>query len=148
MIVLMITGAFTFANFMAISKLPFWLGEFVTNLPISKYYILIAIIMVYIIIGMFLDVFASIILTVPIFFPVISALGFDAIWYGVIMVRVMEIGLVTPPVGLNAFFLSGVTGTPVGTIFRGVVPFVVADLLHVALLVAFPALSLFLPSRM
>ena len=148
MIIVMIVGAFVFSNFMAMSKLPVGLGEFVANLPVSRYIILLIIIFVYILLGMFLDIFAAIIFTVPIFYPVIESLGFDAIWYGVLMVRVIEIGLITPPVGMNVFILSGVVGTPVGTIFRGVVPFVIADALHLAFLITFPVVSLFIPSRM
>jgi C4-dicarboxylate transporter DctM subunit len=102
----------------------------------------------YIILGCFLDVYAAIILTVPIIFPVVLALGFDSIWFGVIMVRVMEMGLITPPMGMNVFILAAVTAVPIGTIFRGVIPFVIADFCHVALLVAIPALSLFLPMNM
>jgi len=148
MIIVMVVGAFVFSNFMAMSKLPVVLGEFVTGLPVSKYMILLIIIFVYVLLGMFLDIFAAIIFTVPIFYPVIESLGFDAIWYGVLMVRVIEIGLITPPVGMNVFILSGVVETPVGTIFRGLIPFVTADTLHVILLIAFPAIALFIPSSM
>ena len=88
------------------------------------------------------------VLTLPILFPVILSLGFNPIWYGVIMVRVIEIGLVTPPFGMNVFVLASVSDVPLGVIFRGIVPFVIADVLHIALLVAFPAISLFLPSIM
>jgi TRAP-type C4-dicarboxylate transport system permease large subunit len=75
-------------------------------------------------------------------------MGFDPIWFGVIMVRVMEIGLITPPIGMNVFMLAGVTDTPLGTIYRGIIPFFIADILHVIVLVVFPQLSLFLPSTM
>jgi len=148
MIILVMAGAFTFMKLMTISKLPYMLGEFVAGLPLSKYFILAAIIFVYIILGMFLDVIGCILITVPIFFPVVMALGFNPIWYGVIMVRVMEMGLITPPIGLDVFTLSGTTGVPAGTIFRGVIPFLVSDILHIALLVAVPSISLFLPSMM
>jgi len=90
-----------------------------------------------------------IILTVPIFFPVITALGFDPIWFGIIVVRLLEIGQITPPVGINVFVIKGVArDVPLYTIFRGIVPFLIADLCHVALLVAFPKISLFLPGLM
>ena len=148
MIVLLIVGAFILSHFMAITRLPFFLGELVTGFPVSKYVILVVIIFLYIIFGMFLDIFSAIILTIPIFFPVVMALGFDPIWYGVIMVRVMEMGLITPPVGMNVFILGGVTDIPVGTIFRGVIPFVVADIFHIALLIAVPILSLYIPDMM
>lgn len=148
MIVFMIVGAFMFMRFLAISKLPFALGELVAGLPVSRMWILIAIIFMYIILGCFLDIYACIILTVPIIFPAILAMNFDVIWFGVILVRIMEIGLITPPFGLNIFILASVTDVPIGTMYRGIVPFVIADFAHVALLVAVPSLSLFLPQTM
>jgi tripartite ATP-independent transporter DctM subunit len=148
MIVLLITSAFVFMKFMAVSRLPDFLAGFVAGLPFSPIVILLLIILLYIILGMFLDIFAAILLTLPILFPVILSMGLDPIWYGVIMVRVMEVGLITPPMGLNVFILAGATNTPLGTIFRGVVPFVAADILHIALLVGFPVLSLLLPNIM
>ena len=148
MILILVLGAFIFAHFLALSKLPFILSEFITGMNIPRYATLVAIIMLYIVLGMFLEIFSSILLTVPILFPSIVAMGFDPIWFGVIMVRVMEIGLITPPIGMNVFMLAGVTDTPLGTMFRGIVPFVIADFLHVALLVAFPQISLYLPQTM
>lgn len=146
MIILLVVGAFVFSHFMAVSMLPFMLGDLVTELAVSKYVILALIIVLYILCGMFLDIMSSIILTIPIFFPVITALGFDPIWYGVIMVRVMEMGMITPPVGMNVFVLAGVTDIPLNVIFRGVLPFVVADIFHIGLLIAIPSLSLLIPS--
>jgi C4-dicarboxylate transporter DctM subunit len=148
MILVLVLGAFIFAHFLALSKLPFLLSEFITGMNIPRYATLVAIILLYIVLGMFLEIFSSILLTVPILFPSILAMGFDPIWFGVIMVRVMEIGLITPPIGMNVFMLAGVTDTPLGSIFRGIVPFVIADFLHVALLVAFPQISLYLPQTM
>ncbi|MFC1945996.1 TRAP transporter large permease subunit, partial [Chloroflexota bacterium] len=148
MMVLIIAGAFVFNNLIVISKLALMLGDLVTSITLSKYWILTFIIFAYIFLGMFLDVMSAILITVPIFFPIVLALGFDPVWYGVIMVRVMEIGVITPPVGMEVFMLSGITGVPAGTIFRGVFPFVIADILHIALLVSFPALSLFIPQNM
>ena len=148
MILILVLGAFIFAHFLALSKLPFLLSEFITGMNIPRYATLVAIILLYIVLGMFLEIFSSILLTVPILFPSIVAMGFDPIWFGVIMVRVMEIGLITPPIGMNVFMLAGVTDTPLGTMFRGIVPFVIADFLHVALLVAFPQISLYLPQTM
>ena len=148
MIVSMIVGAFILMRFLAISQLPFALGELVAGLPVSRIWILIAIIFMYIVLGCFLDIFAAIILTVPIIFPAIVALEFNVIWFGVILVRIMEIGLITPPFGMNIFILASVTDVPIGTMFRGIIPFVIADFAHVALLVAVPSLSLFLPESM
>lgn len=144
----MIVGAFIFNRFMAISKLPFMLSDFIVGLPLSKYGVLFCIIGFYIFCGCFLDIMACIILTVPIILPTILALGFNPIWFGVIMVRMMEIGQITPPWGVNCFVLSSTIDVPVGKIFRGIVPFLIADILHVALLVFVPSLSLFLPENM
>jgi tripartite ATP-independent transporter DctM subunit len=148
MIFVLVLGAFIFKHFLALSKLPFLLSDFVTSIAISRYTALLAIILLYIILGMFLEIFSSIVLTVPILYPTVIALGFDPIWFGVLMVRVMEIGLITPPIGMNVFMLSGVSGTPLITIFRGIVPFLIADFFHVALLIAVPQLSLWLPNTM
>jgi tripartite ATP-independent transporter DctM subunit len=148
MIVFMIVGAFMLMRFLAISQLPLAIGDLVAGLPVDRIWILIAIIVMYIILGCFLDIYAAIILTVPIIFPVVVAMGFDVVWFGVIMVRVMEMGLITPPMGMNVFILASVTDVPIGTIFRGIIPFVIADMAHVALLVAVPSLSLLLPNTM
>jgi len=148
MIVLIIAGAFIFMKFMAVSRLPSWLADFVAGLQLPPMVIMLLILLLYIILGMFLDIYAAILLTLPILFPVIVSLGFDPIWYGVVMVRVMEVGLITPPMGLNVFILAGATNTPLGIIFRGIVPFLIADILHIALLVAFPGISLFLVRMM
>ena len=88
------------------------------------------------------------VLTLPILFPAITSLGFDPIWFGVIMVRCMEIGMITPPVGLSCYILSGATGVPVNTIFRGIIPFVIGDIFHILLLVMIPSLCLYLPNLM
>lgn len=148
MIVIIIAGAFIFMKFMAVSRVPDMLATVISELPFSPLVILILIIFLYILLGMFLDAPSAMVLTLPILFPVILSLGFNPIWYGVIMVRVIEIGLVTPPFGMNVFVLAGVSDVPLGVIFRGIVPFVIADILHISLLVAFPAISLFLPSVM
>jgi len=148
MIVLLISGAFIFLRFLAVSQLPTMLSNFVAGLQVSKYVFIAGIIVFYLILGCFWDIFACILLTLPFVFPVVETLGLNPIWFGVIMVRCMEVGLITPPFGLNIFILSGVIKVPVGTIFRGVLPFVLADFCHIALLVAVPELSLWLPSTM
>ena len=102
----------------------------------------------YIILGMFLEVYSAVTFTIPILYPVILALGFDPIWFGVIIVLVIEMGLITPPVGMNVFILSGMSDIPLHVIFRGVLPFVIAMIFCVILLVIFPQIALFLPSLM
>jgi len=148
MIIFLITGAMIFMKFLALSKLPFWLANHILALALPKYGVFFAIILLYIVLGMFLDVFVAVILTIPVIFPIITALGFDPIWFGVIIVLVLEMGLITPPMGLNVYVLSGVTDIPLPTIFRGVIPFVGAMLICVVLLAFFPWIALFLPSMM
>jgi tripartite ATP-independent transporter DctM subunit len=148
MIMLILASAFIFMKFMAISRLPNLLADSIGGLPLPPVAILLLIILMYVLLGMFMDAPSAIVLTLPVLYPVALSLGFDSIWYGVIMVRMIEIGLITPPMGLNVFILQGVTKAPLGTIFRGIIPFFVADIFHVILLVSFPGLSLFLPNTM
>jgi C4-dicarboxylate transporter DctM subunit len=148
MVMLILASAFIFMKFMAISRLPDFLATHIGELPFPPIVILVLIIFLYIILGMFLDGPSAIVLTLPVLFPVILSLGFNPIWYGVLMVRIIEIGLITPPMGLNVFILAGVTNSPLSIIFKGIVPFFIADILHVALLIGVPWLSLFLPNAM
>jgi len=148
MIMLLIVGAFILMKFLAISKLPFMLAGTISGLQLPTYAIFAGIIILYILLGMFLDVFAAVVLTIPVIYPLVVAMGFDPIWFGVVIVLILEMGLITPPVGLNVFALAGVTGIPLHTIFRGVLPFVVAMIICVILLVVFPQIALFIPSKM
>ncbi|MBA7495801.1 C4-dicarboxylate TRAP transporter large permease protein DctM [subsurface metagenome] len=149
MIFVIILGAMILGYFLAVSRLPFELASFISALPVSRYIILGIILVFYLILGCVMDSLAMMLLTVPIFFPLVMALGFDPIWFGIIIVRTMEIGLITPPVGLNVYIIKGVAkDVSMQTIFRGIVPFLMADVCHVALLVAVPQISLFLPGLM
>ncbi|MFC1946274.1 TRAP transporter large permease, partial [Chloroflexota bacterium] len=122
MVIVMIVGAFVFMKFLAVSRLTFEMAEWISALTLSPYVIFAGIVVLYIILGMFLDIMACIILTIPVIYPIILALGFDPIWYGVVMVMIAEMGMITPPVGIIVFALAGVTDVPLYTIFRGVVP--------------------------
>ena len=148
MIFLIIIGAFIFMKFLAISKLPFAMVEVIEHFKVSKYVVFAGIMLLYIILGMFLEVYSAVTFTIPIIYPIIVALGFDPIWFGVIIVLVIEMGLITPPVGMNVFILSGMSDIPLHVIFRGVLPFVIAMIFCVILLVIFPQIALFLPSLM
>ena len=148
MVLFLMVGAFIFMKFLAVSKLPFMLANLITGFEVNRYITFAVIIIIYIILGMFLDIYSAITLTIPIIYPVIIALGFDPIWYGVIMVLVMEMGLITPPVGLNVFALGGVTDVPMGTIFKGVWWFVGSILLLVVILTVFPVVATFIPDMM
>jgi C4-dicarboxylate transporter DctM subunit len=123
--------------------------EFLTGLGLGKYGILVLILLMYLVLGCLMDALAMIILTVPIVFPVIKALGFDPIWFGVIVVMTVELGLIHPPVGMNIFVIKSVIeDAKISTIFYGVMPFIITDLIRLAILVAFPILALWLPSHM
>jgi C4-dicarboxylate transporter DctM subunit len=148
-IFLIIIGANIFSSFMGLAKLPMGLADFMAGLPLPRTLILAAIILVYVALGCVMDCYAIMILTVPIIFPVIEALQFDPIWFGVLMVIVLEVGLITPPVGLNVFVLKGAApDVPLTTIFRGIWPFLIAALLAIVILTVFPGIALFIPSYM
>jgi C4-dicarboxylate transporter DctM subunit len=148
MIIIMLVGAYMFNAFLAITQIPFTISEFIASLPVHRMVILVAVVIFYIICGMFFDVIAVLILTIPILYPLMEAMGFDLIWYSVVMVRIIEIGMVTPPFGINLFILTGVINEPLGILYRGVIPFVISDFCHVALLIAVPSLSTLLPKLM
>ena len=142
-------GALLFSNFVNRAGLPDGLLGLVTGFDLTPMGVIVAILLVYILLGCVFESLSMMLLTVPIFYPLVESLGFDLIWFGIIVVVVTEISLITPPVGLNVFVLRGVLGdVPTGTIFRGVTPFWIADILRLAILVGIPAISLFLPSLM
>jgi tripartite ATP-independent transporter DctM subunit len=143
-----VMGAMIFGYFLAVSRVPFDMASFVSELPVNRYFILIIILIVLTMLGCVMDSMAIVLLTIPIFFPVIMRLEFDPIWFGILVVRVTEMGLITPPVGLNVYIIKGISGLAMGTVFRGVIPFIIADICHIALLMAYPQISLFLPHLM
>jgi C4-dicarboxylate transporter DctM subunit len=149
MIFIIIIGADFFSKFMGVTMLPMMLADYIGGLALNKYVILTFILFIYIILGCVMDTVAIMILTTPIIFPVIHALGFDPIWYGVIMVVVLEAGFITPPVGLNVFVIKAVSAdVELSAIFIGIIPFLGACLVVIVLLIAFPEISLFLPNLM
>ncbi|MCE5254521.1 MAG: TRAP transporter large permease [Actinomycetia bacterium] len=149
MIFFIMLGANIFGYFLAVTRMPQTIADLLVGLQVSPYVVLLIIILIYVVLGMLMDSMAMVLITVPIFYPVSVALGFDPIWFGVIIVRVCELGLVTPPVGMNLYVLKGAAGdVPMGKIWRGVAPFIGVDLVHLALLVAFPAISLLVPNLM
>ena len=141
-------GALLFGYFLTITGTPQRVTEFLTGLAVGPYGVLVLILLMYLVLGCLMDAMAMIILTVPIVFPVIKALGFDPIWFGVIIVMTVELGLIHPPVGMNVFVIKSVVGElRFSTIFRGVAPFIITDLLRLALLVALPILATWLPQH-
>lgn len=142
-------GAWIFSNFVNIAGLPEALRGAVTAYDVPPWAVMAMILGIYIILGCVFESLSMLLLTVPIFFPLVTSLGYDPVWFGIIVVVVTEISLITPPVGLNVFVLKGVVGNvTTGTIFRGVTPFWIVDIIRLALLLAIPALALYLPSQM
>ncbi len=142
-------GALLFGYFLTITQTPQKVTEFLTGLGLGPYGVLVIILLIYLVLGCVMDAMAMIILTIPIVFPVITALGFDPIWFGVIIVMTVELGLIHPPVGMNVFVIKSVVkDVDISTIFLGVLPFVVTDLIRLSILVAFPILATWLPSLM
>jgi C4-dicarboxylate transporter, DctM subunit len=142
-------GALLFGYFLTVTQTPQKVTEFLTGLGVGRYGVLALIMLMYLVLGCLMDSLAMIILTVPIIFPVIIALGFDPIWFGVIIVMTVELGLIHPPVGMNIFVIKSVIDdVKISTIFYGVFPFIITDLLRLLILIAFPILATWLPSRM
>ncbi len=142
-------GALIFGYFLTVTQTPQKVTEFLTGLGLGSYGVLALIMVMYLVLGCLMDAMAMIILTVPIIFPVISHLGFDPIWFGVIIVMTVELGLIHPPVGMNVFVIKSVVkDVSFATIFRGVIPFVATDLIRLVILIAFPLLATWLPTRM
>jgi tripartite ATP-independent transporter DctM subunit len=142
-------GALLFANFINIARMPNIVADWFKSLEVAPIVVIIVMIAVYVALGCILESFSMILLTVPIFYPIVANLGFDLVWFGILIVVVTEISLITPPIGLNVFMLKAmVPEVSTTTIFRGVIPFIGADVVRVMLLAFVPAISLFLPGFM
>jgi tripartite ATP-independent transporter DctM subunit len=149
MVFIVLTGAMIFNAFFAVTTIPMELAGWVSTLPLPPVAIMLVIFLMYILLGTFLDELAMILLTLPIFFPVVTRLGFDPIWFGVITVLVVQMGMISPPVGMTMFIVKGIApDIPLETIFKGVLPFTIAVALLMLLLLVFPQIALFLPRLM
>lgn len=149
MVMVIVTGAVIFGHFMAVTRLPYNLAQWVSTLPLPNSAIMGIIILVYLLGGCFMDALAMIMLTIPIFYPVAVTLGFDPIWFGVVIVLITEMGVITPPVGVNVYVVYGVVkDVPLETIFKGVFPMLLALLVCNLILLFFPQIALFLPGLM
>ena len=149
MLFLILIGALMFAEFVNITTMPQDLKDFVSRFDLHPIMVVAAIMAIYVVLGTAMEELSMILLTVPLFFPLIVHLGLDPVWFGVLIVVVVEIGLISPPVGMNLFVLSTLLPeVPTRTVFRGVMPFVLVDCLRLAILVAVPAISTFLPGLM
>jgi tripartite ATP-independent transporter DctM subunit len=146
---LILIGAHLFSPFLAVSQIPSTISEVISHLDVPREAILTLLMVLYIVLGTFLEGFAMMVLTLPIVFPVITSLGYDPVWFGVVMVIVLEMGLISPPVGVNVFVVKGFAeDVPMGQIFAGILPFWLAMLVCLLLLVLFPQLALFVPDNM
>jgi tripartite ATP-independent transporter DctM subunit len=149
MVLFLVAGANVFSYFLALSTIPMKVATWAAALEVSPYLIHTIIVIIYLFLGCFLDAISMMVLTMPVIYPVILALGFNPIWFGVIAVLMMEAGLITPPMGLNIFTVAGVAkDVPIETIFRGVAPFLLSIFAIVILITIFPKLALFLPNMM
>ena len=149
MIFMIIIGANIFSSFLALTGIPMMLADSIVDLALPNLVVLAVIIGIFVILGCLMDCFAIMILMVPILYPILDGLNFDVIWFGVIMVIVLEVGLITPPVGLNVFVIKGAApDVPLTTIFRGIWPFMVAAIICIVLIILFPQIALFIPSHM
>jgi TRAP-type C4-dicarboxylate transport system permease large subunit len=149
MMFLILIGALIFANFVNFTSMPQDMKRFVEGLNLSPIMVIAAICVIYVLLGAAMEELSMILLTVPVLFPLVLQLGFDPLYFGILVVVVVEIGLISPPVGMNIFVLrSLIPAVSTATLFRGVLPFVVADCVRLAILVAFPVLSTWLPHRL
>jgi C4-dicarboxylate transporter DctM subunit len=149
MVFLIVIGAFIFSQFLAVTRLPTSISSWITGLPVPPVVVIIGIVIFYLILGLFIDMVAAMFITLPILLPAVVQLGYDPIWFGVLVVFLAEIALATPPFGLGLFIINGVIeGSQLGEIARGVFPFILADLVILGVLVAWPKLVLFLPNLM
>ena len=146
MVILIVAGATVFGHFLAVSQLPSWLATYLASLPLPGWSIIGLIILFYLLAGCFIDALALIILTTPIFYPVILELGYNLVWFGVVLVVVTQMGVISPPVGVNVYVVSGIErDIPLQTIFKGALPFLFMLVVSAVLLIMFPQIALFLP---
>ena len=149
MLFMILVGALVFANFINYTSMPADLKAFVERYQISPIAVIVAICAIYVVLGAAMEELSLILLTVPVFFPLVVHLGFDPVWFGILIVIVVQIGLISPPVGMNMFVVkSMLPSVSTGAIFRGVMPFVVAEIVLLGIIIAFPAISLIVPAMM
>lgn len=147
-VVFMLAGTYIFIKFITLSKLPFAITNFVVGLSVPAPVILLAVAVMYVILGMLMPQIPMMILTVPLLFPAMVQLGYDPIWFGVFVVLMMALGAISPPIGMDAFIVSGISKVPVTTIYKGLVPFIIADIVVILLCCIFPVLVTWLPYAM
>lgn len=141
----MLVGAETLGYFISVSRISFTISDILYGMDLAPIAVLLCILLLYFVLGMFMDSIAMLVITVPVVYPIILALGIDPVWFGIVTVLTVELGLITPPVGMNVFVIKAMAPhVGLGEIFRGVTPFIVSDFVRLALLIIFPALSTYL----
>jgi len=150
LIYLLLFGAVAFSFFIGLTQLPQVLVAFIETLNLAPLVVVVLLLLIYLLLGFFMDPITTLFITVPFVGPLVTSLGYDPIWWGIVTIAAVEVGLIHPPFGLNAFIIKGVAGEEVaiGTIFRGIVPFLCADFVKLALLIGFPLIALWLPGTM
>ena len=149
MLLALLIGSLLFANFINVARVPNEIADWFASIDVAPLTVVVICIAIYIVLGCILESISMMLLTVPVFYPVMASLGFDLVWFGIVVVVVIEISLITPPIGLNVFVLkSMLPDIELTKIFRGVLPFIAADIVRIALIVLIPSLSLFLPGLM
>jgi TRAP-type C4-dicarboxylate transport system permease large subunit len=139
----MIIGAEIFGYFLSVSRISFTLMDYVDSFGLAPYAVLFIVLALYVLLGCVMDSIAMLLLTVPVVFPLIVAAGFDPVWFGILTVITVELGLITPPVGMNIFVIKTVAPEiPIRELFKGVLPFVLSDIVRLGLLIVFPVLAL------
>jgi tripartite ATP-independent transporter DctM subunit len=147
MVMVIIAGAVVLGHFLAVSRIPYELAGWLSGLPLPSWIVMGLVILFFLVMGCFIDALALILLTIPIFYPVVLELGYDPIWFGVIIVVVTQMGVISPPVGVNVYIVSGIErDVPLQTIFKGALPFLAALIVAAALLMLFPQITLLLPN--
>jgi TRAP-type C4-dicarboxylate transport system permease large subunit len=142
-------GGFLIARFLVITNISQLLVDYASQVHLNQYLFILLLIILYTILGCILDLFGSLILTLPFVFPIVLKLGIDPVWFGVFVTVMMEVALITPPVGLNVFVMSGIAReVPMEEIFKGIVPFLVGEFVVIVIIILFPWTALWLPSRM
>jgi TRAP-type C4-dicarboxylate transport system permease large subunit len=149
MVFVLVTGAIIFGRFLAVTRIPFLVADFATKLPVPSFVILAFVLLIYLIGGCVMDALGFLVLTIPIFFPLGMALGFDPIWYGIILTMVTTLGAITPPVGVNLYVVKALAPEiAIGTIFKSVSFFVVASIISIVILIIFPRIVLLIPAML
>lgn len=146
MVLMLIAGATLFGHFLALSRIPLELAGVVSDLSWPPWAIMALICLIYLIGGCFIDSLALIMLTIPVFYPIVINMGYDPIWFGIIIVLIAQMGIITPPVGINVYVVSGISGTSLPTVFRGVMPFLIALIVGTGLFIIWPGIVTYLPN--